>query len=47
MFAWGAVTIGNGGVQIAASLSGVRFLLSAFESGEQSMFGYTNYVMCS
>lgn len=45
MFSWGAVTIGNAGVQSAASLSGVRCLLSAFESREQPMSGYTSYVM--
>ena len=44
-FSFGSVTIGNGGVQNAASLSGVRFLLSIFETGEHSMFGYTTLVM--
>lgn len=45
MFSWGSVTIGNGGVQNAASLSAVRFLLSIFETGEQSMFVHTTHVM--
>ena len=45
MFSWGSITIGNGGVQNAASLSGVRFLLSIFESGEQSIYGNTTLVM--
>lgn len=33
MFAWGATTVGIGGVRNAASLTGVRFLLGVFEAG--------------
>ena len=38
MFAWGATTIGLGGVKNAASASGVRFVLGTFEAGEYPIF---------
>ncbi len=33
MFSWGAVTIGLGGVNNVAQMTGVRFLLGAVEAG--------------
>ena len=45
MFSWGVITIGIGGVQNDASLSGVRYLLGVFEAGELSMFEHTTRMM--
>lgn len=47
MFAWGATTVGIGGVRNAASLTGVRFLLGVFEAGKQSTLGYMTLVMAT
>lgn len=47
MFAWGATTIGIGGVKSAASITGVRFLLGLFEAGEPSIFGYMTLIMAT
>lgn len=42
MFSWGAVTIGLGGANSFAAVTGVRFLLGIFEAGKLAVGQHTS-----